>query len=122
MNRIEEFTRGGKKFVYIDFSGLQTNEEISRLIEQVKPVISKYPPKSIYTVTNFEKLHFNKDSKSLITPYTEANKPYVIAGVIIGMDGLKKVMANTIFSMSGRKDLTILATKEEAIQHLVNLE
>ena len=122
MDRIEEFTRGGKKFVYIDFSGLQTNEEISRLISLAKPVISKYPPKSVYTITNFEKLHFNRESKDLITPYTEANKPYVKSGAIIGMDGLKKVMANTIFSMSGRKDLAILATKEEAVQHLMNLE
>ena len=122
MNRIEEFTRGGKNFVYIDFSGLQTNEDISRLIAQVKPIISKYPPKSIYTITNFEQLHFNKDSKALITPYTEANKPYVIAGALIGLDGLKKVMASSIFAMSGRKDLAILSTKEEAIQHLMNLQ
>jgi len=119
MNRIEEFTRDGKKFVYIDFSGLHTNEEISRMIAQVQPVIRKYPPKSIYTITNFEQLHFDKDSKALINPYAESNKPYVIAGVIIGMDGLKRVMANTIFTVSGRKDLTILTTKEEAIQYLL---
>jgi len=122
MNRIEEFTRGGKKFVYIDFSGLQTNKEISDLIAQVKPVISKYPPKSIYTITNFEKLHFDRESKNLINPYAEANKPYVIAGAIIGMDGLKQIMANTIFTVTGRKDLAILTTKEEAIQHLIALQ
>jgi len=122
MDRIEEFMRGGKYFIYIDFSNMQSNDQISQLIEQVKPVISKYPPRSVYTITNFENLHFNKDSKSLITPYTETNKPYVIAGAIIGMDGLKKVMANTIFSVSGRKDLTILSTKEEAVQYLMNLK
>ena len=121
MSRIEEFSRGGKNFVYIDFSGLYTNEEISSVIEKAKPVISKYPPKSIYTITNFEKLHFDKNSKGLITPYTEANKPYVIAGAIIGIDGLKQIMANTIFTVSGRKDLTIHSTKEEAIQHLLSL-
>jgi len=121
MDRIEEFTRSGKNFVYIDFSNLLTNEEISQLIARAKPVISKYPPHSVYTITNFDNLHFNKESKNLINPYAEANKPYVIAGAIIGMDGLKKVMANTIFSVSGRKDLAILSTKEEAIQHLLNL-
>jgi len=121
MKRIEEFTRGGKNFVYIDFSGLQTNEEISRLIEQAKLTIHKNSPKSIYTITNFERLHFNKESKDLVVPYTESNKPYVIAGAIIGMDGLKKVMATTIFSLSGRKDLAILSSKEEAIQHLLDL-
>ena len=120
MNRVEEFTREGKSFVYIDFSGLQTNEEIARLVAQAKPVISKYPPKSIYTITNFDGLHFDRESKNLITPYTEANKPYVIAGAIIGLDGLKQIMANTIFSVSGRKDLTILSTKEEAIQYFIN--
>ena len=121
MSRIEEFTREGKRFVYIDFSNMKTNEEIRSLTEQAKPVISKYPPKSVYTITNFDNMHFDRDSKNLITPYTEANKPYVISGVIIGMDGFKKVMANTIFSVSGRKDLSILSTKEEAINHLLSL-
>ena len=120
MDRIEEFMRDGKQFVYIDFSGLQTNDEINALIAKAGPAIRKYPPKSVYTITNFDNLHFNKDSKEFITPYTEANKPHVIAGVIIGIDGLKKIMANTIFSVSGRKDLTIMASKEEAIQHLLN--
>jgi len=121
MDRIEEFIREGKQIIYIDFSGLQSNEEISALIATAGPIIRKYPPKSVYTITNFDHLHFNKDSKELVTPYTEANKPHVIAGVIIGIDGLKKIMANTIFSVSGRSDLTIKASKEEAIEHLLRL-
>ena len=120
MARIEEFKREGKSFVYIDFSGLKTNEEISGLIGQVKPVISKYPPKSVYTITNFDSLHFDRDSKNLIVPYTEANAPYVIAGAITGIDGLKQVMANAIFSVSGRKNLSIVSSKEEAIQVLLS--
>ena len=120
MDRIEEFTRSGKSFVYIDFSGLKTNEEIAGVVARAKPVIGKYPPKSIYTITNFDGLHYNKESKNIIIPYTEANKPFVIAGAIIGMDGLKRIIANTIFTVSGRKDFTILNTKEEAVQHFIN--
>ena len=117
MSRIETFTRDGKTFIYIDFSNLQTNDMLNQVIENAKSTISQYPQKSVYTISNFEGLHFNKDSKDAIIPYVEANKPYVIAGAIIGLDGLKKIMANAI--LSGRKDLVIVATKEDAIQALL---
>jgi len=120
MDRIEEFVRGGKHFIYIDFSNLVTNEEIIKMTERAGPVIRSRPEKSVFTITNFDGLRFDKESKQFIIPYTEANKPYVIAGAIVGMDGLKKVMANTIFSVSGRKDLIILNSKEEAIQHFMD--
>jgi len=119
MSRVEEFTREGRTFVYIDFSGLLTNDEISDVIAQAAPVIRKHPPKSVYTITNFDKLHFDKESKNIVTPYTEGNKPYVVAGAIIGIDGLKQIMANTIFTVSGRKDIAILSSKEEAIRFLL---
>ena len=117
MDRIETFTREGKTFVYIDFSNIQTNDALNQIVENAKSTINKYPQKSIYTISNFEGLHFNKDSKDAIIPYVEANKPYVIAGAIIGLDGLKKIMANAI--LSGRKDLVIVSTKEDAIQSLL---
>ncbi|MCL1864347.1 MAG: hypothetical protein FWF73_00870 [Spirochaetes bacterium] len=119
MNRIEEFTRDGKKFVYIDFSNLTTNDEINQFIAQVKPVISKYPQKSVYTITNMDGLRFDKETKEFIASYTESNKPYVISGAIFGLDGLKKVMATAVFALSGRKDLAITNSKEEAIQILL---
>ena len=119
MSRVEEFTRSGKKFVYIDFSNLKTNDEISQVINKAKPIISKNSPKSVYTISNFDGSRYDKETKELVATYTKANEPYVVAGAIIGMDGLKKIMASAIFSLSGRKNLTISSSKEEAIQFLL---
>jgi len=119
MNRVEEFTRNERKFVYIDFSNLITNDEINQLINQAKPVISKYPPQSVYTITNMDGLRYDNETKAIITRYTESNKPYVIKGAIFGMDGLKQIMANAIFTLSGRKNLVIAKSKEDAIHLLL---
>ena len=119
MDRIEEFTRGGKTFIYIDFSNLKTNEEISQMIDRAKPVISSYPYNSVFTITNFDGLRYDRDSKNLIIPYTEENQPYVKAGAIVGLDNFKRIMANTIFTVTGRKNLIIMNTKEEAIQFFI---
>jgi len=119
MERIETFTRNGKSFIYIDFSNMTTDNEIKQLADEAGAFIRKQPLQSVYTITNVENLRFNPQTKDILTPYTEANKPHVIAGALIGIDGLKGIMAKGIFALSGRKDVKIVSTKEEAIKLLL---
>jgi len=116
MDRIEEFTLDGKNFVYIDFSDLTTNEEISRVVATAEAAISAYPFNSVFTISNFEGFRFNHETKNLIIPYLEANEPYVKAGALVGLDHIKRIMANTLFAVSGRKELIIMHSKEEALE------
>ena len=122
MERFEEFSQAGKNFIYINFSGLATNDEFLAVIDAVKNAISKYPEKSLYTITNIENIRFDSNSKAIVAKYLEENKPYVKYGVVIGLDGIKKMLIQTVMKLSGRKNLFFAFTKEKAIELLIQLE
>ena len=119
MERVYEFTQDGKNFVFIDFSGLSTDKEFLGVIDLAIPVISKYPEQSVYTITNIANLRFDSNTKSIATRYMEENKPYVRYGVLIGLDGIKKMMAKTVMKLSGRSNMHFTFTKEQAIEWLL---
>ena len=116
MERIEEFSSGGENFVYIDFSGYKSLDEFSALIEQIKPVIAKHPENSVNTITNIDSSRFDTDIKDIFVTYMKHNKPYVKYGVVIGMDGIKKIMANAVIKICGRKNMSFTFTREQAIE------
>jgi len=119
MGRIEEFTQAGKNFVYIDFSGLASDQDFLEVMKVAEPVISKYPEQSVYTITNIANLRFDSHTKEIAAKYTENNKPYVKCGVIIGLDGIKKMMAHTVMKLSGRTNLSFAFSKEGAIDWIL---
>jgi len=120
--RIEEFTRDGKNFIYIDLSDLRTNEDFLEMTKEVEPVVAKYPPLSLYTITNVENVRFDSASKEFVARYMVHNKPYVKYGALIGIDGIKKIMTNMVLALSGRNNLEFTFTKEQAIELLLKKE
>jgi len=116
VERIEEFSRGGEKFMSIDFSGFRHVEEFAALIESAKPVISKYAPGTLNTITNIENVRFDTAVKDVIVDYLNHNKPYVKIATVTGMDGVKKMMANALIKLSGRKNVFFAFTREQAIE------
>ena len=119
MERYEEFTCDGKNIIYIDFAGLKSNESFTEAVNVIKPVIAKYPEKSLYTITNIENIRFDSDSKELVAEYMKHNKPYVKCGVVIGLDGIKKMMVNVVLKLSGRTNMNFAFTKEGAINWIL---
>ena len=118
----EEFALEGKTFIYIDLSGTKTNDDFNERIKLIEPVISKYPENSLYTITNVENIRFDSQSKEIVAQYMTRNKPYVKYGAVIGLDGIKKIMINAIFTLSGRKNMHYAFTKEKAIEWLLQKE
>ena len=119
MERVEVFTQNGKNIVSIDFSGLAADEDFLEVIKQATPVIAKYPEQSVYTITNIANLRFDSNTKEIAAKYMEQNKPYVKYGVLIGLDGIKKMMARTVMKISGRTNMYFTFTKEQAIEWLM---
>ena len=122
MKRVEEFTLEGHSFAYIDLSGLKSSEELVETIEAIKPVIANYPPNSLYTITNIANFRIDSDNKETMTAYLAHNKRYVKRGAVVGMDGVKKIMADFVFKISGRTDMIFAFSKEKAIELLLKKE
>ena len=121
-SRIEEFSKDGKNFAYIDLSNIRVSEEFIEIIKSITPVIAKYPEKSLYTITNVENIRVDTEAKELIADYMKQNKPYVKYGAVIGLDGVKKLMLNVVFKLSGRNNMIAAYSKEQAIEILLKQE
>ena len=122
MERIQEFTRDGKNFIYIDFSEFKTNDEFLQLTGTVKQTISKYQENSLYTITSIDNIRFDSCIKDTIAEYMKQNAPYVKYGTIIGLDGIKRILANSIIKISGRTNIHLAFSKEKAIEWLLQQE
>jgi len=122
MNRIEEFNQEGKNIMYIDFSGIKTQAEACAAIESIEPAVAKYSPNSLYTITNIESIRITSGTMKLLEEYLRHNKPYVICGVIIGLDGVKKMLATTLMKLSGRNNLFFAFSREKALELLLRQE
>jgi len=118
----EEFELDGKNFIYIDFSGIITNDEFRERIKLVEREIVKYPEDSLYTITNAEGIRFDTESKEIAAQYMMRNKPYIRHGAVIGLDGITKVMINSIVALSGRRNIHYTFSKEQAIEWLAEQE
>ena len=116
MERVEEFSRDGKNFIYMDFSGFRTTDDYNRQIELIKTVISKHPWHSLYTIVNIENVRFDSAIKEVLLKFIKYNRPYVKCAVITGIDGIKKMMVNTMVNLTGRKNVFFTFTKERAIE------
>ena len=119
MKRVEEFTQEGRSFVYIDLSNIKTAAELLETTEEIKPIIAKYPPESLYTVTNIADFNVDSEKKDILTAYLSHNKPYVKFSAVIGMDGVKKIMTDLAFKITGRPNILFAYSKDKAIELLM---
>jgi hypothetical protein len=119
MECIEEFSLEGKNFFYFDLTKVKSNEEFKKVIEAAKPLIQKYPKQSIYTITNIKGIRHDIKTQSIAAEWMKQNKPYVKFGAIVGANGITKVIANAVFTISERKNMKILDTKDEAVEWLL---
>jgi hypothetical protein len=115
----EEFTAEGKNIIYIDFSQIKTVEEYSTAIEKIQRAIASYPEKSLYTITNMANTRIDTFSKDNFIKYGAHNKPYVKKGVLIGLDGVTKMIVTGILKKAGRDDFYIAFTREKAIEWIL---
>jgi hypothetical protein len=118
----EEFTLEGKDIIYIDLSLAKSIEEYSEAFEEVGNVIATHPENSVYTITNMAGTRIDTLSKDNFIKYAEHNKPYVKRGVLIGLDGVTKMIVTNVIDKAGRDKFHIAFTKEKAIEWILQQE
>jgi len=118
----EEFSVEGRNIIYIDFSHAKSEKEFSTAFGKIERAIAGYPKSSLYTITNMAGVRIDTFSKDSFVRYAEHNKPYVKKGVLIGVDGITKMIIGNIFEKAGRDKFHIAFTKEKAIEWILQQE
>lgn len=93
-------------------------EECYEVINYSAGIIEKMPKSSICTLTNITDANFDQKLIDALKGFAKKNKPHVIAGAVIGVEGMKKVLFNTILKVSGRDNLKVFYNEEDALNWL----
>ena len=118
LKRIDSFTLNKRNFVYFDLGRIQSNAEFEEFMCRGKEFMQIYEPKSVYSITNVEGLMYDSETKKLIMEWLTFNAKYVIQGVVIHMDGMKKITFGGIIKAAKRENLVYFNTRQEAIDYL----
>jgi hypothetical protein len=115
--KIRLITHEGKNILHLDFSNCKA-EEILDTIIRAKKVIASYPEKSLLTLTDVTDARFNDAVTQEMKAFTAHNRPYVRAGAVVGVTGLKRIIFQAVVAFSGRK-LSAFDNVDQAMQWLV---
>jgi hypothetical protein len=100
--RIRFIKHQGKEILLIDFSNSQADEVLT-IIDQATAVIAKRPEQSLLTLTDVTNARFNEAVGEGLKNFTLHNKPYVRAGAVVGITGLKRIIFGAVMAFSQRK-------------------
>jgi len=117
MNRVEFIQHKGKEILRIDISRCEL-EEIIAVVASTKKLLSVKPQQSVLTLTNVTDAKYNPALNRVLKEFVLYNKPFVKAGAVVGVEGIRKVVFEAAIQFSGRA-FHLSATEEEAKDWLV---
>lgn len=103
----------------LDFAKLDIKEAYE-VINYSAGIVEKMPKNSICTLTNITEAKFNQDLIDALKKFAQKNKPHVIAGAVIGVDGIKKTLFNAILKVTGRQNLKMFDNENDALTWLAS--
>jgi hypothetical protein len=101
MERVSFIRHRSVEILLIDWSGA-TAEEILAAIQEAKQQIATRPEKSVRTLTNVTNARVDRRVTEALKEYVAHNKPYVMAGAVVGLNDLKTVVFNFVNRATGR--------------------
>lgn len=119
MTRAKFFKHRDKMILNFDFSGLN-HDDARQVCEYVKDMISRMPKGSVLTMVNVSNMKYDAAFRELTNDLAAHNKPYVLAGAVIGVEGWKKLIFWATLKFTGRNNLKAFDDIEEAKEWLVN--
>ncbi len=118
MNRAKFVRHKDKMLLYFDFSDLGI-EDSRQVCEYVKGLISRMPKSSVLTLVNVANVKYDAAFRELSSDLAEHNKPYVLAGAVIGVEGWRKLIFMVTIKLTGRNNLKMFDDEEVARDWLV---
>ena len=109
----------GKRILYMNLSGITESEDLKGRIAAIEPVVEKEEPSSILCICDLTNSRTNPESTMLLKHFTKHNQPFIKMTALIGLTGLQKVVYQGVVMFTGRKNLIIKDSKQEALDWLV---
>lgn len=118
LERARFINHGTRKILKFDFSRLDI-AGVREIIAYGTRLVAQMPERSVLTLTDVTDANYDKEIAEALKEFTRHNKPHVIAGAVVGVSGLKKVIFQAVATVSGRTNLKLFGDAESAKEWLV---
>ncbi len=112
MDRIQFIQHQGRRILYLNLVDA-VPADILQLVSETIPLVASQPQKSLYTIIDVRNMRFDSDSTEALKRLAKHNGPYVIAGTVVGVSGLRKIIYTAVMKFSGR-NLAVFDTVDQA--------
>ncbi|HEY3448721.1 MAG TPA: hypothetical protein VGK67_20350 [Myxococcales bacterium] len=116
MPRVRLVTHEGRVVVLIDASQMEV-EDARKVFLEERALVASQPKGSALTLTDVSGTPLEDSLVTTVRETVAANAPYVKAGAVVGVTGLKKMALNTINLLTSR-NLRAFSTREQALAWL----
>ncbi len=120
MDRVLTAQHKGKTIIILDVSKCPP-EDTLKVLEEAKSMIAKLPPKSALVLTDVTEATYNKPVAEAMKDFVSHNTPYVKGSAVVGADGVRLVLLNTVIFIS-RREIKTFDTREDAMDWLAALQ
>ena len=109
-----------RQILLMDFTDLVNVEEALAAIEEARQFVAAQPKRrNLLTLVDVTGATQDNRVMDSLQKLAEHDKPWVLAGAVVGVSALKRMLFKLIVMMSGRK-LATFATREDAMDWLVH--
>jgi hypothetical protein len=119
MNRTGFIEHAGRRIVFMNFAAVNDLEEALGIIEEARRFVAAQPRDgTLLTLVDVGGSRFDERVVQALKKLAAHNRPFVLAGAVVGMTPLQRVVYRIINTFSGRR-LAAFQTHEEAKEWLV---
>jgi len=116
MNGHQVLQHAGQNVVLVDLAHATPDGTIA-VLQDAQRYISLQPPKSVRLLTDVTDAPFNKASATAMREFADRNTPHVAFSAVVGADGLRYVILQTIILLTGRQ-IRACKDRTEALEWL----
>jgi hypothetical protein len=117
--RVQKLTHSGKTIVLVDLSSCQPDEALKQVLPTAKTMIAQSPPKSALILTDVTNSSYTKEVAEALKAWSKSNTPYVKASAVVGADGLRAVLLQTVKLLT-RREIKPCKSRDEAMTWLAS--
>ena len=118
--RVRFIEHKGKRIIYNDFANIDGAADALAVIAESRELTRKQPQGSCLLLTDVTGSKFNREVVEALKELASGNKPYVKAGVIVGLSGIQRVVYVAVSQLTGRR-MPTFASADEAKDYLAAL-
>ena len=117
MPSLQWITHKGKRILYTDIASQKT-EELLDIVERLKLAFAKEPLNSVLCACNVTGGRTNTEINQTLKEFVKYIDPYAKMIAVIGLEGLQKILFNSVLMFTKSKKLTTKNSKEAALDWL----